>query len=362
MSTNTPRVGFYMPADDGSEPINVATDLNDNLERLDTAIGFVPTTSSSDPASMYDGMAAYETDTGRAKFRKGASIWTYLVTAGTSFMSDLLLGAGKRLGIGTNSPTTPIEIAVDDTALNPTVFRFRQTTDTYPRLQLDRDGIKFGAGTTPTDIQIYRPGPNQLSFAAITTFEQGLNVSGPISATSADISSDLNIGGNVVSNLNVVGDFTATGFGFTKFIRKTADTVRTSTATVAADPHLTFAAEANANYVIETYLFYTADVAVDIKFNYSVPAGASGIRWVLGVATEATSHTNITMRSSAHGATETPGIGSAAIASGEGGKDTFVLNMGATAGNVTFQWSQNTSSANALTLRMNSFMKVTKVA
>ncbi len=44
MASTTPRLNLYMPADDGSEPINVATDLNDNLEKVDASIGFVPAT------------------------------------------------------------------------------------------------------------------------------------------------------------------------------------------------------------------------------------------------------------------------------------------------------------------------------
>lgn len=53
MSTTTPRLGLYKPADDGSELANVSTDLNGNLDRLEAAVGTVPVTSL--PTSCFNG-------------------------------------------------------------------------------------------------------------------------------------------------------------------------------------------------------------------------------------------------------------------------------------------------------------------
>lgn len=53
MSTTTPRLGFYKPADDGSEAPNVSTDLNGNIEILEAGVGAVPVVAL--PTSAFDG-------------------------------------------------------------------------------------------------------------------------------------------------------------------------------------------------------------------------------------------------------------------------------------------------------------------
>jgi hypothetical protein len=53
MSSLTTRVGLYKPADDGSEPPSVSTDLNGNWDIVESRIGVVPTVSL--PASCPDG-------------------------------------------------------------------------------------------------------------------------------------------------------------------------------------------------------------------------------------------------------------------------------------------------------------------
>jgi hypothetical protein len=53
MSTTTTRLGLYKPASDGSEPPNVATDVNGNMDVLESMVGAVPTVSL--PTSCPDG-------------------------------------------------------------------------------------------------------------------------------------------------------------------------------------------------------------------------------------------------------------------------------------------------------------------
>lgn len=360
MSSTTPRVGFYMPADDGSEPVNVATDLNDNLEKMDSAVGFAPATSGADPTGMYDGKGAYETDTGRAKFRK-SGVWTYLVTAGASFLSDIWLGLGQKIGIGTTSPSAVIEAVVSSVVSSPTVLKFRQSADTNPRMQIDVDGIKIGPGNATNDIQIYRPSANQLAITGSVSMANNLSVTGAFSAASADISGNLDVGGQIVSDAYITGKLYGTGFNLPNVIRKPADTLRASTTTSTDDPHLTFNAEANSAYFIQLFIFYSSTTTADFKCAWTVPSGAAGLRWVLGEAVAGTDYATTTMRTSAHQPGTDVSLGGHSTSLFNGMQETCVFTTGVTAGPITFKWAQNTSDANSTGVRLGSLLIYRKV-
>lgn len=61
-----------------------------------------------------------------------------------------------------------------------------------------------------------------------------------------------------------------------KVVRKTADTSRSSTTTTTADPELSLTLAANAVYVWDGWLKYSADPAVDMTVDFTVPSGALG--------------------------------------------------------------------------------------
>lgn len=74
MSTTTSRLGLYKPASDGSETVNVVTDLLNNLDKLDQATGVQVVTSSTRPSTPYAGKLIAESDTGyRTYFHNGTS-------------------------------------------------------------------------------------------------------------------------------------------------------------------------------------------------------------------------------------------------------------------------------------------------
>lgn len=56
---------------------------------------------------------------------------------------------------------------------------------------------------------------------------------------------------------------------------KTADTSRTNTATVAADPDLSVALKANTRYVINADLIFTSSLLAGFKMQWGLPAGAT---------------------------------------------------------------------------------------
>jgi hypothetical protein len=91
--TYTSRLALYKPAADGSDNVNVVTDLNNNLDRLDALVSFVPVTASTYPASAFQGEAFYETDTGKAYVNKSAvassADFYQIMVAGADFDSDM---------------------------------------------------------------------------------------------------------------------------------------------------------------------------------------------------------------------------------------------------------------------------------
>lgn len=360
MATTTPRVGFYMPADDGSEPIDVATDINDNLERLDNSIGFVPSTSSTPPASPYDGMATYETDTGAAKFRGVGGLWKYLVSSGSQFLYDLLLGAGKKIGIGNLTPSAYLDIVQASGTVGGNVINVKNTDEANPKLKLSMSSLEMGDGTSPIDVSFSRVSAGQINIVGSVNMSS-VSVSGALSADSMDVTNDLDVGGDVTSDLTVLGKLSGVGYNVPNIIRKTADFPRVSTVAVADDPEITFAAEANSVYFVQTYLIYTAAAAGDLRYAWSVPAGTSGVRWVLGEAISGSDYTSTTMRTSAHSVTTEVVVGGHTVGLSSGAMDTAIFTTGGTAGNITLRVGQGTSSTDATTLRANTVTIYRKV-
>lgn len=345
-----------MPNDDGSEPINVATDLNDNLEKLDNTIGFVPSTVASPPSSTYNGMASYETDTGRAKFLK-ASTWTYLLTAGASFLSDLLLGAANKIGIGTTTPSAIVDVVVSSITSSP-LMRYKQVSESNARFQIDSDGISIGSGAASPDTRIYRPTANQLAITGSVSMANNLSVSGSTLLGAVNITGDLDLDGNIAGNLNVNGNISATGSGYINSLRKLADTARNNTNTATNDPDLFFFAQANTTYFIELYLIYSGDTSGDFKTSWYAPTGTSGVtRWVLGEANAGTDRENTQMRTAIHGYATEVAYGAHSATLFNGALETMTLTTSTTAGNIGLKWAQTiTTATSPTTVRAGSLL------
>jgi hypothetical protein len=135
-----------------------------------------------------------------------------------------------------------------------------------------------------------------------------------------------------------------------KTVRKSADQSVTSSTTLVNDTHLKFAVAANETYIFQLWLFvYAADGTPDIKVTCTGPSGST-VLWsssqVIFNAAAATTLTSV----------NTSGVSA----------DLFVdannraiqlygtIANGATAGDLQFQWAQNTSSANSTTVKAGS--------
>lgn len=263
MSDTTPRLGLYKPEDDGSEPVNVATDLNDNLEKIDSLVGFVPATEAVPPPTTYDGMGRYNTDSEKVSYLKGLT-WTQLLSAGATFVGNIILDAANKIGIGVTSPAAMLDVQVTNATTLP-LAKYKSTAEGNPRLQIDSDGVRAGAGTSATDVRIYRSATDQWSVVGAVSMGSTLAVTG--ASTLADIDAD---------NVEVDGTFDVAGAanfaGVTKVSNMFVLTGQKATISVALTP----AATSKTQAVVFPQAFATAPTVI-ANFQ-SAPGGAAG--WI----------------------------------------------------------------------------------
>lgn len=135
-----------------------------------------------------------------------------------------------------------------------------------------------------------------------------------------------------------------------KTVRKSADQSVTSSTTLVSDTHLKFAVAANETYIFQLWLYtYAADGTPDIKLTCAGPSGST-VLW---------SSSQVIFN--AGGATTLTVVNTSGVTA-----DLFVdanlraiqlygtIANGATAGDLQFQWAQNTSSANSTTVKAGS--------
>jgi len=135
-------------------------------------------------------------------------------------------------------------------------------------------------------------------------------------------------------------------------IRKTATESLTSNTTLQDDDHLLFAVGANEVWAWQAVASVTCDATGGFKFTFTVPAAATG-HWNYrtpaavgssgGPAFAATTNHTVTLTSQPH---DLSGL----------------VVVGATPGNVTFQWAQQASSGTATQVLIDSFLIAHRIA
>lgn len=206
MSSSTSRLGLYKPADDGSEFVDVSTDLNQNLDKLDAVIGFVPTTSTTLPGSPFPGMTRQETDTSRTFYRNAAnSTWVQIMSSGGTYDSDVVLTLGKRIGIGA-APSSAILDIVAPNQLN-SVVGFKVAGEAYSRHIMTTSGFSLGGGSVSPDVAVFRSGPGTLALTGNMDISGALNVDGLST-----------LDNTTVADLTVTGAFAWQAYALPKFI------------------------------------------------------------------------------------------------------------------------------------------------
>lgn len=191
MSSTTSRLGLYKPAADGSEFSNVVTDLNNNLDKIDSSLGAVPCSSGTRPTTPFLGMLIRETDTLKMYVCTGTgpSVWTQIpVAGGGTFDSGITLSTGDftaNAGLFASIRATAATLASQS----------KVTGDAQQRYTQQADGkMLWGPGNAAGDANFYRLGVGSLKTDTAFTVGTTLNVLGSSNLVDANLSGNLNIG------------------------------------------------------------------------------------------------------------------------------------------------------------------------
>lgn len=153
MATTTTRLLLRKPDPDPStgDFINVVTDINNSMDKIDAAIGVTVCTSGTRPtgADRWDGREIYETDT-RRNYMWNSSLATWL---------PLLVGRGTDgpYLLGQSTDTTGEGINSRGSATSANMWRSRVTSDANPRFTIQADGfMSWGPGSGAVDTTLGR--------------------------------------------------------------------------------------------------------------------------------------------------------------------------------------------------------------
>lgn len=132
---------------------------------------------------------------------------------------------------------------------------------------------------------------------------------------------------------------------------KSANQVITSQTTLINDADMRFAVAANSLYEFHVFFRFSSPSGGDFKSSMTVPAGASAKFMRLG-------NNNVGTFGSAADLADTDTVVSQGQGAGTIQTNNFFgfLTTAATAGNLIFQWAQNTSNAGNTTLYANSYL------
>lgn len=166
MSSTTSRVVLYKPA--GGENVNVTTDLNNNLDKIDTNLNFrvVANAAARNAISpFWAGLNVRETDTGRTYVSNGTApisgSWSQIPNTGSTLAGDLDLASGTQVNINANNGTGMF--AGKGASVGTDFLNAQITGDTTNRYVVNADGATFwGGGVTTQDVKLYRDSANVL--------------------------------------------------------------------------------------------------------------------------------------------------------------------------------------------------------
>jgi hypothetical protein len=149
-----------------------------------------------------------------------------------------------------------------------------------------------------------------------------------------------------------------------KFVRKTTDETVTSTITPQADDELTLAVPASSVWLIEASIIYSSSQAADFRFTWGVPAGATGITAVMGIADVATSKKDVTQNHASTDLAYEFVRGGIAVSATEGRVMLVhaMITIAGTAGSITVKWAQGASTAVLTRVFAGSTLKAKRMA
>lgn len=176
MGANTTRLLLWKPdGSPGGDNINVDTDISDNADIIDDAVGFKVCTSGTRPtgAQRWNGRCIYETDTRRQ----------YMWQETLGFWMPMLVGRGSGIGpylIGTSTDTGGEGLNLSGSAAATNMWRSRVGSEANNRFTIDADGsMNWGAGgASAVDTRLYRSAADTLRTPDNLTVDGNLTVTG----------------------------------------------------------------------------------------------------------------------------------------------------------------------------------------
>lgn len=138
-------------------------------------------------------------------------------------------------------------------------------------------------------------------------------------------------------------------------VRKTANESVTSSTSLQNDDHLVLALGANESWEFDAFVFCTSGSNTpDIKFAFTVPTGTT-LNWVSEFQEGSTVSNNSLITASGTSVNNAITSGSTDLIRIRG-----VVTTGANAGNLQFQWAQNSSNGTSTQVLANSYLKAGK--
>ena len=157
--------------------------------------------------------------------------------------------------------------------------------------------------------------------------------------------------------------------------RNTSDTPRTTTTAAVADTHLIFDVAANGVYAIHGWIKFDGDNAADLKIQLTVPTGAAGEWTAVGTGNNVVGSTAApALQLNTQGGTgylvrmesREINVSTNYGALGAGVGLTLIVyatvRVGSTAGTVSIDWAQASSSATATNLFTDSWLQMFRTA
>lgn len=144
-------------------------------------------------------------------------------------------------------------------------------------------------------------------------------------------------------------------------VSKPADQPLVSSTTFQDDVDLVVPLAANATYLVEGWIGYSQNVvngSGDLKAQFTVPAGAT-----LNLTAYGTSGaSSLTTYDVTDNPASSPRVLPVNLSTAMSFAPRGTVTTSSTAGNLVFQWAQNTSSATALYVKALSWLKLTRIA
>lgn len=202
MGTFTSRGNLYKSAADGSENVNVVTDLNNNMDRLDALLGWRPVTSGTMPASAFQGAPMFQTDTGRGYLNTSAgasAAYVQVMVAGADWASNITMSSSAQQILIGGAPANAT-FGVRRAAGSDLVYSSRTFTASASSMYaILADGtMAWGPGTSGTDTNLRRVSADVLGTDDSFQVGGGLTVGGATALADVAVSGSMAVNGATV--------------------------------------------------------------------------------------------------------------------------------------------------------------------